>query len=168
MPPKNMGQADVIDVEEDYSSDSNLRSNKGLAGAAAGGIAGGALGSLAGPAGSMGGAVLGAALGGAAGVASANKDIDTAHNAAMDKQAAKRTKFVPVGPYNTDKPPPVIAVDTGKYPGLVPVQNKDQPKDTIEDLDTDGVMMTRQSNMSSESVDPELSRMKSLAGILIR
>jgi hypothetical protein len=37
-----------------------------------------------------------------------------------------------------------------------------------EDLDTDGVMMTRQSNMSSESVDPELSRMKSLAGILIR
>ena len=37
-----------------------------------------------------------------------------------------------------------------------------------EDLDTDGVMMTRQSNMSSESVDPMLSRMKSLAGILIR
>jgi hypothetical protein len=37
-----------------------------------------------------------------------------------------------------------------------------------EDLDTDGVMMTRPSNMSSESVDPMLSRMKSLAGILIR
>jgi hypothetical protein len=38
----------------------------------------------------------------------------------------------------------------------------------MEDLDTDGVMMTRQSNMSSESVDPMLSRIKSLAGILIR
>jgi hypothetical protein len=40
--------------------------------------------------------------------------------------------------------------------------------DYMEDLDTDGVMMTRQSNMSSESVDPMLSRMKSLAGIIIR
>jgi hypothetical protein len=40
--------------------------------------------------------------------------------------------------------------------------------DYMEDLDTDGVMMTRASNMSSESVDPMLSRMKSLAGILIK
>lgn len=37
-----------------------------------------------------------------------------------------------------------------------------------EDLDTDGVMMTRPSNMSSESVDPMLSRMKSLAGIMVK
>lgn len=37
-----------------------------------------------------------------------------------------------------------------------------------EDLDTDGVMMTRQSNMSSESADPMLSRMKSLAGIMVK
>jgi hypothetical protein len=35
----------------------------------------------------------------------------------------------------------------------------------MEALDTDGVMMTKPSNMSSESVDPALSRMKSLAGI---
>jgi hypothetical protein len=34
-----------------------------------------------------------------------------------------------------------------------------------EDLDTDGIMMTKPSNMSSESVDPMLARMKSLAGI---
>ena len=38
----------------------------------------------------------------------------------------------------------------------------------MENLDTDGVMMTRQSNMSSESVDPMLARMKSLAGILAK
>ena len=37
-----------------------------------------------------------------------------------------------------------------------------------ENLDTDGVMMTRPSNMSSESVDPMLARMKSLAGILAK
>jgi hypothetical protein len=37
-----------------------------------------------------------------------------------------------------------------------------------EDLDTDGVMMTKQSNMSSESVDPMLSRIKSLAGIMVK
>ncbi|CAB4138097.1 hypothetical protein UFOVP328_290 [uncultured Caudovirales phage] len=37
-----------------------------------------------------------------------------------------------------------------------------------EDLDTDGVMMTKASNMSSESVDPMLSRMKSLAGIIVK
>jgi hypothetical protein len=37
-----------------------------------------------------------------------------------------------------------------------------------ENLDTDGVMMTRPSNMSSESVDPMLSRMKSLAGIIAK
>jgi hypothetical protein len=34
-----------------------------------------------------------------------------------------------------------------------------------EDLDTDGIMMNKPSNMSSESVDPMLARMKSLAGI---
>jgi hypothetical protein len=38
----------------------------------------------------------------------------------------------------------------------------------MEDLDTDGVMMTRASNMSSESADPMLSRMKSLAGIIVK
>jgi hypothetical protein len=38
----------------------------------------------------------------------------------------------------------------------------------MENLDTDGVMMTRPSNMSSESVDPMLARMKSLAGILAK
>jgi hypothetical protein len=38
----------------------------------------------------------------------------------------------------------------------------------MENLDTDGVMMTRPSNMSSESVDPMLSRMKSLAGIITK
>jgi hypothetical protein len=38
----------------------------------------------------------------------------------------------------------------------------------MEDLDTDGVMMTRASNMSSESADPMLSRMKSLAGIMVK
>jgi hypothetical protein len=37
-----------------------------------------------------------------------------------------------------------------------------------EDLDTDGVMMTKASNMSSESADPMLSRMKSLAGIMVK
>jgi hypothetical protein len=37
-----------------------------------------------------------------------------------------------------------------------------------ENLDTDGVMMTRPSNMSSESADPMLSRMKSLAGIIAK
>ena len=37
-----------------------------------------------------------------------------------------------------------------------------------ENLDTDGVMMTKPSNMSSESVDPMLSRIKSLAGILVK
>jgi hypothetical protein len=37
-----------------------------------------------------------------------------------------------------------------------------------ENLDTDGVMMTKPSNMSSESVDPMLARMKSLAGILAK
>jgi hypothetical protein len=37
-----------------------------------------------------------------------------------------------------------------------------------ENLDTDGVMMTKPSNMSSESVDPMLTRMKSLAGILAK
>jgi hypothetical protein len=35
----------------------------------------------------------------------------------------------------------------------------------MENLDTDGVMSTKPSNMSSESVDPMLARMKSLAGI---
>jgi len=38
----------------------------------------------------------------------------------------------------------------------------------MEALDTDGVMMTKPSNMSSESVDPMLARMKSLAGILAK
>jgi hypothetical protein len=38
----------------------------------------------------------------------------------------------------------------------------------MENLDTDGVMMTRPSNMSSESADPMLARMKSLAGILAK
>jgi hypothetical protein len=38
----------------------------------------------------------------------------------------------------------------------------------MENLDTDGVMMTKPSNMSSESADPMLSRMKSLAGILAK
>jgi len=38
----------------------------------------------------------------------------------------------------------------------------------MENLDTDGVMMTKPSNMSSESVDPMLARMKSLAGILAK
>jgi len=38
----------------------------------------------------------------------------------------------------------------------------------MEALDTDGVMMTKPSNMSSESVDPTLARMKSLAGILAK
>jgi hypothetical protein len=37
-----------------------------------------------------------------------------------------------------------------------------------ENLDTDGVMMTRPSNMSSESADPMLTRMKSLAGIIAK
>jgi hypothetical protein len=35
----------------------------------------------------------------------------------------------------------------------------------MEGLDTDGVMSTKPSNMSSESADPMLARMKSLAGI---
>jgi hypothetical protein len=38
----------------------------------------------------------------------------------------------------------------------------------MEALDTDGVMMTKPSNMSSESADPMLARMKSLAGILAK
>ena len=38
----------------------------------------------------------------------------------------------------------------------------------MENLDTDGVMMTKPSNMSSESADPMLARMKSLAGILAK
>ena len=38
----------------------------------------------------------------------------------------------------------------------------------MEDLDTDGVMMTKPSNMSSESADPMLTRMKSLAGIVAK
>ena len=38
----------------------------------------------------------------------------------------------------------------------------------MENLDTDGVMMTKPSNMSSESADPMLSRMKSLAGIIAK
>jgi hypothetical protein len=38
----------------------------------------------------------------------------------------------------------------------------------MEALDTDGVMMTKPSNMSSESVDPMLARMKSLAGIMAK
>jgi hypothetical protein len=38
----------------------------------------------------------------------------------------------------------------------------------MENLDTDGVMMTKPSNMSSESADPMLSRMKSLAGIITK
>jgi hypothetical protein len=38
----------------------------------------------------------------------------------------------------------------------------------MEGLDTDGVMSTKPSNMSSESVDPMLARMKSLAGILAK
>ena len=38
----------------------------------------------------------------------------------------------------------------------------------MENLDTDGVMSTKPSNMSSESVDPMLSRIKSLAGIIVK
>jgi hypothetical protein len=38
----------------------------------------------------------------------------------------------------------------------------------MEALDTDGVMSTKPSNMSSESADPMLARMKSLAGILAK
>jgi hypothetical protein len=38
----------------------------------------------------------------------------------------------------------------------------------MEDLDTDGIMMTKPSNMSSESVDPMLSRLKTLSGIIAR
>jgi hypothetical protein len=38
----------------------------------------------------------------------------------------------------------------------------------MENLDTDGVMSTKPSNMSSESADPMLARMKSLAGILAK
>jgi hypothetical protein len=37
-----------------------------------------------------------------------------------------------------------------------------------ENLDTDGIMMNKPSNMSSESADPMLARMKSLAGILAK
>jgi hypothetical protein len=38
----------------------------------------------------------------------------------------------------------------------------------MENLDTDGVMSTKPSNMSSESADPMLARMKSLAGIIAK
>jgi hypothetical protein len=38
----------------------------------------------------------------------------------------------------------------------------------MEDLDTDGIMMTKASNMSSESVDPMLSRLKTLSGIIAK
>jgi hypothetical protein len=38
----------------------------------------------------------------------------------------------------------------------------------MENLDTDGVMMTKPSNMSSESADPMLSRLKTLSGIIAR
>jgi hypothetical protein len=38
----------------------------------------------------------------------------------------------------------------------------------MEDLDTDGIMMTKASNMSSESADPMLSRLKTLSGIIAR
>ena len=38
----------------------------------------------------------------------------------------------------------------------------------MEDLDTDGIMMTKPSNMSSESADPMLSRLKTLSGIIAR
>jgi hypothetical protein len=37
-----------------------------------------------------------------------------------------------------------------------------------EDLDTDGIMMTKASNMSSESADPMLSRLKTLSGIIAK
>jgi hypothetical protein len=174
MPAKNMGAVQTAtpklpedDMDEDYTSDSNARSSAGLAGAAAGGIAGGTLGSLAGPAGAMGGAALGAALGGAAGVSSANKDLATAHSAEMQRQADKRTKFVPVGPYNTDKPPPVIAVDTGKYPGLVPLQNKDQPKATIEDTSPLKGQYGHSGKMKPVEKDVTfLDRLKELSGMM--
>jgi hypothetical protein len=38
----------------------------------------------------------------------------------------------------------------------------------MENLDTDGVMSTKPSNMSSESADPMLSRLKTLSGIIAR
>jgi hypothetical protein len=38
----------------------------------------------------------------------------------------------------------------------------------MENLDTDGVMSTKASNMSSESADPMLSRLKTLSGIIAR
>jgi hypothetical protein len=38
----------------------------------------------------------------------------------------------------------------------------------MENLDTDGVMMNKPSNMSSESADPMLSRLKTLSGIIAR
>jgi hypothetical protein len=38
----------------------------------------------------------------------------------------------------------------------------------MEDLDTDGIMMTKASNMSSESADPMLSRLKTLSGIIAK
>ena len=49
-----------------------------------------------------------------------------------------------------------ILQDDGAIPAEEPVQQ--------EDLDTDGVMMTRPSNMSSESVDWEIQRLRRLLG----
>ena len=175
MPAKNMGTVQTAapklpmpedEMDEDYSSDSNARSDAGLAGAAAGGVGGAALGSLAGPAGAVAGGVLGAAVGGASGVSSANKDLATAHDAEMQRQADKRTKFVPVGPYNTDKPPPVIPVDTGRFPGLVPLQNKDQPKDTIEDASPLAGKYGHSGKMKEVGKETSfLDRLKELSGL---
>ena len=129
MPSKDMGDADVIDVEEDQSSDSNARFQQGLTGTALGTAGGAALGSLVGAPGL--GAAAGAALGGAAGVSSANKDIEASNQASIDAATAKNTKMVPLQPYDTEKVgspggPNFVPVDIKKYPQLDPEFKKSQ------------------------------------------
>jgi hypothetical protein len=56
--------------------------------------------------------------------------------------------------------------ETATEPDQAPINQRPKPvqstPDMAENLDTDGVMMTRPSNMSSESVDKELSRLRKL------
>jgi hypothetical protein len=73
------------------------------------------------------------------------KTVDTDVDAGDDvKTDAPKKKGRPKGP---DKGPERVTAKSYKY-------KSGRPAKTKEDLDTDGVMMTRQSNMSSEDRDP--------------
>jgi hypothetical protein len=150
--------ADETGVEQDVE--------EGLGGA----VVGGALGALAaGPVGARIGATLGNAVGDAL-------DDEDEVDETIDPKNPKDYE-IPTYLRKQQGQTPVTVADIRakdekakrEYEKRLGNANEADDLSTFEeDLDTDGVMMTKPSNMSSESVDPMLSRIKSLAGIMVK